>query len=292
MKKIFWTVRLIEMLITGVWVGLSSCGDHSAGDKVIIAGVLSTSYHPDIAIVKLSDTTSPAARVVVAYFKQSFIDGAAVTVSTDSQSVQLTPKWYVNPLLGDSELCYDDVRRELLVTAGKTYRLDVEIPDGRKFRAFTTVLMDPIFLTGSLGDTVTVDVRENYSGGYNGYRFLPMWHDPRGFVKLNINQSSTSNFVAHTYYVSPFDSCLITFPSGQDIVRRDRHVFTLDSAYSQYSYRVATYPFGVDSLYDVMYGKWALNPDWVYSNIQGENVVGCFGSYGHAYTYFYARKAP
>ncbi|MCB0490669.1 MAG: DUF4249 family protein [Cyclobacteriaceae bacterium] len=278
---------VIGLFILATFSGCLSCNQHDEG-KVLIAGFLYTHYHPALDF-RLHENPSPQqASVVVSYYKKYAIDDAKVTISSDSQSVEL------EPVEEEAGTFYRDTQSSLVVVPGRTYYLDVKLKNGRRFTSQTTVPQDPIIEFPAQDDTlypgdgmrtyvVNFRTRGNYRFSYS--------KDASTYAALRISTISPIDVVSYSYHVPKPDSLPTSWDPSVDVLEYNTELLTLDSGLSVYSWHLAKYAYGLDSVYAAEIDhKYARSPIELSSNISGEGGIGCFGSYSYSAVHYYLNR--
>jgi hypothetical protein len=266
---------------------LSSCENDSKKDTILITGILTPNYVPNLGYPPFREPDQYRTSVVVAFFRKEFIDDAIVTLSNGSESIGLVP---VNEYEPEDDMfitLFQDTARSIPIVAGQTYHLEVRVPDGRVFHAWTTVPEVPVILSASNGDTIDFKIQEDNGLYKTGFARFDYMKDPRCYVDFFWDPAEDNLSEVITFSVSKTDSIGFLFKDSA-IISSAKILATLDSAMSYNSWRFATDDFASDSLYGDLYS--ATTNVWKkYSNIKGENVVGVFGSYNSTKINYFAK---
>ncbi len=280
--KIFLSVVLILISL------LIGC-DNGKQQKILITGLITTNYHPVFDIKDVYDTTFSRTTVIVAEYKKGYLQGAIVEISSDDQTVKLTGIMQYN------FFTYQDTGNHLTVIPGTIYHLRITVPDGRIFESDTRVPYDPVVFQPMNDDTLVLgqdvfgyETHETYIACHTPYVYQK---DNSSWVQLHIKTGYNPPSGAFTYTIENHDSLYAPiYLNGDDFQKRQIDLITLDSSLSKYSWNFAHFPFGSDSLYQELYDYYSSVPLRHASNIRGENVVGCFGSYSRASSTYYLKK--
>lgn len=280
-KYIFYFTVMIFYLLIGC--------DNGKHSKIIITGILTNNYHPVFDLSGLYDTTYSRTKIYVGEYMKGDLRGAIVKVSSENQTVQFTG------VEKNRAFTYQDTGNHLIITPGEKYYLYIKIPDGRVFESETRIPFDPVIYQPVNGDTLILgqDIFEyERNDSYISCRAPYVYQkDPLSFVQLHIKYGYLPSDYGFTYIADHHDSLYAPiFHSSADPQKNQVDLLTLDSSFSMYSWFLAYFPFGSDSLYTDLYDKYSNLPLKYASNIRGENVVGCFGSYSRTSSVYYLRK--
>lgn len=265
----------------------SSCDSDRKKDTILITCILTPNYVPSLGHPALREMNEYRTSAAVAFFRKTFIEDAIVTLSNSSESINLVPVTEYDSYENMVVTFYQDTARAMAIVAGQTYYLEVKVPDGRLFQAWTTIPEAPVILTAGNGDTINFRIREDlgfYKAGFASFDYIK---DPRTYVDFFWDSAgdSLSGFIALS--VSKTDSIGFLFKDSS-VISSSKILATMDSAMSYNSWRFATDDFASDSLYGELY--YATTNIWEkYSNIQGDNVIGVFGSYNSTSVNYFAK---
>lgn len=288
-----WLFAVSTLIV--VAIAFIACSGDSEKKTILITGILSPKYHPDVGFPRGQNDIDYVSTVLVAYYQESFVEDASVKISSSAQEVELEPVLIQDPVTRSEMIVYQDKNNLLKAISGETYNLMVELDDGRIFTSQTTVPQTPTihFPVDGAHLVLGLDVAERKEKGFSVAK-IPFEYerDKSSSVQMLVNSKNTSNFVGRNYSLSEIDTALVTVSDEENEVTNTICLATLDSAFSRYSWRLTRHAFSTDDEYDAFYTTFTADPEnsSLWSNIEGENVVGCFGSYSFSKVQFSLKR--